>query len=426
MAVSITPQPTVGHQGADPIKWDTSYEWKAVLLLSLGFALVGLDRHLIVPMFPVIMKDLGIGYQELGLISGALSIAWGISGFFIGKLSDRIGRRRVVVASMVVFSLLVGISGLANSLLTLVLLRAVMGVADGAFTPPSVIATIEASKPSRHGMNLGIQQAMMPLIGLGFAPILVTQLLPYVDWRWIFAVLTPPGLIVAFLLWKVLRDPKPEEEALHTITHDISAHKWTDVFNYRNVPLNILSMLCWLTAIIVIVTLLPSYLADYRHFGVEQMGYVLSAIGLGATIGTAFIPALSDRIGRKPVMIIATFGAFASLAAFPSVGDNVVQLFGLMFVCNMFIFAGITLTIGPLSAEAVPATLMATASGVAIGVGEVFGGGIAPILAGYVAAKFGIHYIPYFAALAMLVGMFAAFFLQETAPRIVERRAAKA
>ena len=39
-------------------RWDTSYEWKAVTLLALGFGLVGLDRWLIAPLFPAIMKDL--------------------------------------------------------------------------------------------------------------------------------------------------------------------------------------------------------------------------------------------------------------------------------------------------------------------------------------------------------------------------------
>lgn len=45
-------------------KWDTSYEWKAVLLLSLGFGLVGLDRWIIAPLLPSIMKDLSLNYQR--------------------------------------------------------------------------------------------------------------------------------------------------------------------------------------------------------------------------------------------------------------------------------------------------------------------------------------------------------------------------
>jgi predicted MFS family arabinose efflux permease len=47
-------------------RWDTSYEWKAVTLLALGFGLVGLDRWLIAPLFPAIMKDLHLTAQDVG------------------------------------------------------------------------------------------------------------------------------------------------------------------------------------------------------------------------------------------------------------------------------------------------------------------------------------------------------------------------
>ena len=62
------------------------------------------------------------------------------------------------------------------------------------------------SKPTRHGLNIGIQQAALPLFGLGLAPILVTQLLQVVPWHWIFAIVALR--MVAVLLYKVLRDTK--------------------------------------------------------------------------------------------------------------------------------------------------------------------------------------------------------------------------
>ena len=104
-----------------------------------------------------------------------------------------------------VFSLLVGLSGLATGLATLVLVRALMGLADGIYSSPSIVATLQASKPSRHGMNLGLQQMMLPLFGLALAPILVTQLLQAVSWRWIFVLVTPFGLLVAVAMARVLR-----------------------------------------------------------------------------------------------------------------------------------------------------------------------------------------------------------------------------
>ncbi|WP_322028602.1 MFS transporter [Paraburkholderia sp. J76] len=405
-------------------RWDTAYEWKAVLLLSLGFGLVGIDRFMIMPLFPVMMKDLHLDYQDLGYITGALSVAWGFSAVFMGNLSDRIGHRKVIIPAIVMFSLLAGLSGLATGLGTLILIRAVMGLAEGAFTPASIVATIDASRPSRHGRNVGIQQMALPLFGLGLAPIIVTQLLKVMPWHSIFAIVSIPGLVVALLLWKILRNRKASGAAVHTVTHDVSGHRWSDVFRYRNIPLNIVGMFCWLTCLVVLTALLPSYLVDYLHLEMQQMGYVLSAIGFGGMLGTVTMPALSDRLGRKPVMIFSVMGAALFLTLLTRTGANATALFVYLMLTLLFVFSMITLTVGPLSAESVPAKLMSTASGLVVGVGEVFGGGVAPAIAGYVAKHFGIQYIMTLGFVALAVGLVVVLNLKETAPARVARRGA--
>jgi MFS family permease len=393
-------------------RWDTAYEWKAVALLSLGFGLVGIDRFMIMPLFPVMMTDLHLDYQDLGHITGALAVAWGISAMFMGNLSDRVGHRRVIIPAIIVFSLLAGLSGLATGVGSLILIRAVMGFAEGAYTPASIIATLDASKPTRHGRNIGIQQMALPLFGLGIAPIFVTQLLKVLPWHWIFAVVSIPGLLVAYLMLKVLRNTQPTVAVLH----DAATHTWTDVFGYRNIPLNIVGMLCWLTCLVVLSALFPSYLIDYLHLSMQQMGYVLSAIGFGGTLGTLLMPALSDKLGRKPVMICSVIGAAVFLFLLMHTGANPTLLFIYLTLTLLFIFSMITLTVGPLSAESVPVKLMSTASGLVVGIGEVFGGGFAPALAGYIAKHFGIQYIMHLGLAALAVGFVVALSLKETAP----------
>lgn len=400
-------------------RWDVSYEWKAVTLLCLGFGLVGIDRFMIMPLFPVMAKDLHLDYQDLGQITGILAIAWGVAAMFMGNLSDRLGFRKVIIPAIVIFSLLAGLSGLASGVGSLLLIRALMGFAEGAYTPASIVATLDASKPARQGMNVGIQQMALPLFGLGIAPVLVTQLLKVVAWHWIFAIVSIPGLVVAFLLYRTLRDTTPAVAALHTATHDAGPHKWSDVFKYRNVPLNMAGMLCWLTCLVVLSALLPSYLIDYLHLSLEQMGFVLSAIGFGGTLGTLVMPALSDRLGRKPVMIISVLGAAMGLYFLMHTGAETFRLFMSLAATLFFVFSMICLTVGPISAESVPAKLMSTASGIVIGTGEIFGGGVAPVIAGFVAKHYGIQYIMHLAAVALAIGLVVAVCLKETAPNKV-------
>src|ERR1700679_3620 len=93
-----------------------SAEVRTVVLLSLGFGLVGIDRFLIATMYPVVARDLHLSYSDIGIITGALAIAWGASALLTGNASDRIGRRLVLTASMILFALLIGASGLAAGL----------------------------------------------------------------------------------------------------------------------------------------------------------------------------------------------------------------------------------------------------------------------------------------------------------------------
>ncbi len=295
------------------------------------------------------------------------------------------------------------------------------------------MATLQVSHPSRQGRNIGIQQAALPLFGLGIAPILVTQLLQVVAWHWIFALVSLPGLLVAWWLHRTLR---PAETAGQTVATSASADRssalaispsgeagqraptahWHAVLRHRNVVLGMVGMLCWLTNLVVLSAMLPSYLTDHLRLTVEQMGWVLSAIGFGGTLGTLIMPALSDRCGRKPVMIASVLGAGLGLALFMHTGADPQRLFAGLFIALFFVFSLICLTVGPLSAESVPPHLMSTASGLVIGVGEIFGGGIAPVIAGAVAEHFGIDRIMHLAAWALALGLLVAVLVRETAP----------
>ena len=364
-------------------------EMTAVSMLSLGFGLVGIDRFLISTLFPVIAVDLHLSYSDIGAITGALAVAWGISALFMGNLSDRIGRRRVLTISLIVFSVLIGASGLAAGLMSLILVRVVMGFADGAYTPVSIAATMAASAPQRRGFNIGIQQMMMPLFGLGLAPLFVAGALRYLEWRYIFLVFVLPGLLLSLGMWKVLLAAKvPEPRADSDFGRD-----WRTALSHSNVRVAALLMLCWLTILITTSAFMPNYLVDHHHIPLTLMSGIMSAIGLGATVGTLLLPWASDKFGRKAIMALSSLGALASLILLANTGGNAALLFAFLFLVHFFNNALITLTVGPLCSEAVPAALMATASGLVIAVGELLGGGLMPFIVGHVAQRFGIDHI---------------------------------
>jgi predicted MFS family arabinose efflux permease len=398
-----------------PNKFDTAYEFKAVLLLTLGFGLVGLDRWILPPLFPTMMKDLGLNYQDLGNLVGILGVAWGVSAIVIGNLSDRLGRRNVLVPAVVGFSLLSALSGMASGLVSLLIIRAIMGIAEGPVAATGVAVAVEASHPNRRGMNNGLFQCGFAMFGLALAPILATQLLEVTSWRNVFLIAGVPGLVVAALMWFTIREPLTIKA---NGGQGAKRASLSEIFKNRNVPLAMLSLLCSMTGVFVVSAIMPNYLIDYLKLSQSQMGFVTSAIGFGGILGQFGVPTVSDFLGRRLTVLLSFLLAAVFLWAFIHTGaSNLTVLFVLLFFVALCNFGALSIVAGPLAAEAAPLGLIASVAGMVIGVGEIFGGGVAPSIAGGIAQNYGIQYTLYFALGGLTCGFLISLFLRETAPR---------
>ena len=401
-----------------PKQWDTAYEFKVILVLSLAFGLVGLDRFILPVLFPSRAPDLGLTLQDLGNLVGILAVAWGVSAFAMGYLSDRLGRRKVLVPAVVIFSLMSALSGAATGLLSLLVIRAMMGAAEGPVASTGVAVAVEASHPSRRGMNNGIFQCMISLFGLALGPIIATQLLRFTTWEYVFMLVGIPGLILAGFMWFIVREPETTAAGAHG--HHAPRPTFTDLFKHRNVTLAMLTLMCAMTGIFVLAAMMPVYLETFLKLTPQQMGFVTSAIGFGGFLGQFGIPAISDIIGRKTATLMSFVVAAVFLYLFIGTGaESLTMLFALLFVAAMCNFGALAILAGPVAAEAAPVGMVASVAGLVIGAGEIFGGGVAPIIGGNIAQNHGIQYTLWFALGGQLLGIVIALLLKETAPRKV-------
>ncbi|HEY1125377.1 MAG TPA: MFS transporter [Sphingobium sp.] len=402
------------QQDAPSARWDTSYEWKIILILSLTFGLVGLDRFILPVLFPTFMGELGLTYADLGNLVGILAVFWGLSAFAMGFLSDRVGRRKVLIPAVIIFSLMSAFSGMAGSLVALLLIRAVMGLAEGPVASIGVAVAVEASHPKRRGMNNGIFQCMISLMGNAIGPIIATQLLLVTDWRTVFMLVGIPGLIMAAAMFFVVREPATTTSA----STDVPRPSFADLFKHRNVPLAMLTLMCAMGGVFVLAAMAPSYLTDYLKLSPQDMGFVFSAVGFGGAIGQFAMPTVSDFIGRK----LATLLSYILAAVFTylfahSGGESLGALFWLLFFASLFNFSALAILAGPVAAEAAPVGMVASVAGLVIGAGEIFGGGVAPAIAGQIAGSSGIQNVFTFTIGSLVLGFAIALFLKETAPR---------
>ena len=415
---------------ADVKGHDTSYEWKIILLLSLTFGLVGLDRFVL----PIILQspnstmaaDLGLTPADGGTLAGYLGMAWGISAFVMGFLADKVGRRAVIVPAIVVFSLMSVFSGLVGSLVALIFVRIIMGVAEGPVASTGVAIAVEASKPERRGMNNGIFQCMISLFGLALAPYIATRLLQSYSWHAVFMIVGVPGLVMAVLMWFVIREPVKRMASGHG---GGSGVPFVSIFGHRNAKVAPLTLICAMGGIFVIAAMLQAYLTapvEAKGLGLDALtaGSVFTAVGFGGCIGQFAMPTISDFIGRKLATLASYILAAVFLYFFTQAGpDNTTTLWILMFLASMFNFAALAILAGPVAAEAAPPGMLASMAGFVIFAGEFVGGGAAPMIATGIVnnPEYGLRGALYFATIGLVVGFVVALFLQETAPRRVAR-----
>ena len=402
------------QQAVESRGWDTGYEWKIILVLSLTFGLVGLDRFILPVLFPVFMEELNLTYEDLGNIVGILAVFWGLSAFAMGFLSDRIGRRKVLIPAVVIFSLMSVFTGMVGGLVSLLLIRAIMGLAEGPVASIGVAVAVEASHPKRRGMNNGIFQCMISLMGNAIGPIIATQLLLETTWRTVFMIVGIPGLIMAAVMWFVVREPAAAPAGAVPAVRP----SFTDLFRHRNVPLAMLTLMCAMGGIFVMAAMTPAYLQSYLGLSPQDMGFVFSAVGFGGALGQFVMPTLSDFIGRKLTILISYLLAAVFVWLFARTGaDDQAALFWLLFFAALFNFSALATLAGPVAAEAAPLGMIASVAGLVIGAGEVFGGGVAPIIAGQIAGASGIQNVFPFVIASLMLGFVIALFLKETAPR---------
>jgi MFS family permease len=410
-------------------RWDTDYEWKAVLLLGLGFGLVGLDRWIIAPLFPCMASPdqaagcgaagLGLDYQAIGNLVGILGLVWGVFAAISGRLSDSIGHRKILIPAILLFSLMSGLSGMAGGLASLILIRGLMGLMEGSYCPTSFTATAAAAHPSRRGFLQGLQQSGFALFGFGLGPIIATQLLTVVSWRMVFWVVAIPGFIVGALLYAVLREPRDTQggAAVGAVAqaHGASAG-YGAVLKSRNIVLCMLALMCAMACIFVLGGMLPSYLVDHLKLSQAQMGFVASALGFGGFVGQFGVPGISDKLGRRPTAVLAFIGAAVTVWLFMGIGANPNSLFMMLFLISFFSLGNVALITGPISTESAPAGLISSAIGIVVASGEIFGGGIAPSIGGAIAQSRGIQNILWMPLVGVAAGAVVCLFLKETAP----------
>jgi predicted MFS family arabinose efflux permease len=349
-----------------------TYENGLLLLLGFSFGIAFFDRNAATILSPFIRDDLHLNNTQVGLLGSALALSWAIGAYVIAQWSDSAGARKpFLIAFLLIFSCCSFVSGLAPTFGVLLASRVVMGLVEGPFLPICLAIMIAESSPHRRGMNAGVMQNLFSaLLGQSLAPLVFVPLAQHYNWRAAFYVSGVPGLLCALAVLFFVREPAAIAASRDQSTAKLSA---LQMLRVKNIALCSLISICMVGWLIIGWTFLPTFLIEYRKLSADTMQWIMSAMGIASAASSFGAPAISDRLGRRPVMIGSCFiGMLAPLAAVYFQGP-VAAMTALMFVGWLGIGA-FPLFMGVIPNETIGARQAATAMGLIVCIGEVLGG----------------------------------------------------
>jgi MFS family permease len=394
-----------------------SYENGLVLMMSLTNGVVTLDRLAVSYLSPWIVDEFKLDNTQLGLLASAMSITIAASGYLLASLADATQRRKqILVVMLVLFSVCSAFSGLAGGFATLFAARALLGLTEGPIAPIAQSVTSIESTPHRRGFNMGVALNLgAAVIGLGLGPIVATHLAQAFGWRSVFFVSCTPGLALALAIWLWMRPVREPARAAVRAPRSESLRGLLTALTSRNMLLCILISGLYSSWLLVQGVFLPLYLVRTDRLTPTAMGLVVSVTGVAAALAGLGVPALSDRIGRRPALALVTaFGVLAPLATLFVHGPEPL-LAAALLVGYLGGGAG-PLYVGIIPTESVPARHVATAVAVSLASGELIGGVAAPAIAGRAADLFSLDAPFWISAACALVCGVLSLGLVETAP----------
>jgi MFS family permease len=404
-----------------------AYEVRMIGVLTLMFGFVFFDRNAMGNLAPFIAASLHLTNGQIGALSSGLSICWAISGFAIGTLSDALGRRKsVLIITVVIFSVCSLLSGLAPSFGVLLASRMLMGLAEGPILPIAQSLVVLESSESRRGFNMGVMQNLgSNLIGSFFGPVILTALAEYFSWRGAFFVAAVPGLICAALIWLYVREPARDATVAVAAAEPGTAVRerptsaaatLVQAMGYRNMWICILLSVVMVPWMILGWTFLPTIYGTLRHLSHRETSWLVGALGISAAVFAFIVPGLSDRFGRKPILIVFTFiGIFYPIAALYYQGSS--WMLALLVFLGWSASGTFPLFMATIPSETIPSRYVATTLGLVMGLGELIGGGLVPWLAGRAADHYNNLAVTMWIASGLaVIATVLTLFLVETAP----------
>ena len=374
--------------------------FREVWFITIGHALTHWYPATFYLLLPIIGNELGLSFSQIGLIMTCQYIAGAVANVPGGVLVDTIGRKGLLMGISLFW---VGfpylLMSFTHSYLMLLACVALVGVGNSLWHP-TAIPTLARRFPQRKGLVLSLH-GMGGNAGDAVAPLVVGALLAVLTWRQVVVLNVIPGLVVSLLLLVFLGTLRLGTQKGAAVVDSPGqslaeyARGLRELFRNRSLVLLSTSGAFRSMTQNALLTFLPLFLARELNYSPFYVGGAMFALQVAGLVASPVAGHLSDRMGRRSVMM-TSMAMTAVVLLFMAVAGRSAAFVYFIAVLGFFLYA-IRPVIQAWLLEVTPKNMGGSSIGVLFGA-QSLGASIAPLLGGLIADRWGLPATFYFLA----------------------------
>lgn len=374
----------------DIVSKPAARKYLVFVLLYLGWCISYIDRAAMNIALASIGKEFSLNPASMGVVLSTFFIGYAVMQLPGGWLADKFGSKKVIIGALLMWSVFTAFTGLAWSLGSLIVIRLLFGLGEGAFPCASLKGIAEyfpkSERPKMTGALLSSNY-----IGSAIAPMIIAPLLMYFGWRNMFFSIGVAGIFFIIIYWFLIKPAKEQEEEAQRAagTPKINAKE------LLKIPLMWQLVIAWFALSLInkgLDSWMPTYLLTVRHLDLKSIGILTPLPFVAAGVATAIGGWVMDKIfdGREKYLLVTAAALTAFFLYFMYTAETVIMVIAfqsLVYFFKSFVLAGVM----AMPMKMLPGSIVGSATGM-INVGGQSAGFVSPIIIGFMISAFNGSY----------------------------------
>ena len=276
-----------------------------LFILAFSLLVVMLGFGMVIPVFPFLIDELGASGSALGLLVATAALTEFLFGPVWGSISDRVGRKPILMIGMFGYALAMFLFGIANEIWMLIAFRALSGVLSSATITTTMAYIGDSTSEKARGGGMGLLGAVAgagTVIGPGIGGLLAGGSLTTP-----FFVSSALALVSVVLVAILLPESLPRE-ARGTQEQKIKLIRFDELWRALTGPIGMLLLIAFLATFGTsnFEAIFGLYMLNKLDYGPEQVGWILTLVGAIALIGRGLLTGVVTGRWGEPTVIKAS------------------------------------------------------------------------------------------------------------------------